>query len=63
MPKDVRYLARVFKPSRFSLAISSRLLPHFHISGGLQDDAKHKFVTDFVSAWVKVMNGDRFDLT
>ncbi|MFI6156846.1 catalase/peroxidase HPI [Kitasatospora sp. NPDC051170] len=26
------------------------------------DDAKEKFVTDFVAAWVKVMNGDRYDL-
>src|SRR5689334_2808835 len=26
------------------------------------DDAKEKFVTDFVAAWVKVMNLDRFDL-
>ncbi|NUS17923.1 MAG: catalase/peroxidase HPI [Streptomyces sp.] len=26
------------------------------------DDAKEKFVTDFVQAWVKVMNLDRFDL-
>ncbi|MEV7738082.1 catalase/peroxidase HPI [Streptomyces sp. NPDC088921] len=26
------------------------------------DDAKEKFVTDFVSAWEKVMNLDRFDL-
>jgi catalase-peroxidase len=26
------------------------------------DDAKHKFVTDFVAAWTKVMNLDRFDL-
>ncbi|MFE1414834.1 catalase/peroxidase HPI [Streptomyces sp. NPDC085524] len=26
------------------------------------DDAKEKFVKDFVSAWVKVMNLDRFDL-
>ncbi|BBH17872.1 catalase-peroxidase [Nocardioides baekrokdamisoli] len=26
------------------------------------DDAKQKFVTDFVAAWVKVMNADRFDL-
>jgi catalase-peroxidase len=25
-------------------------------------DAKEKFVNDFVSAWVKVMNLDRFDL-
>ena len=27
-----------------------------------QDDAKEKFVTDFVAAWVKVMDADRFDI-
>ncbi|MDT5011928.1 MAG: catalase-peroxidase [Mycobacterium sp.] len=27
-----------------------------------QDDAKQKFVEDFVAAWVKIMNNDRFDL-
>ena len=27
------------------------------------DDAKDKFVTDFVNAWTKVMNLDRFDLS
>ena len=27
-----------------------------------QEDAKEKFVTDFVAAWTKVMNLDRFDL-
>jgi catalase-peroxidase len=27
-----------------------------------QDDCKGKFVEDFVAAWVKVMNNDRFDL-
>ena len=26
------------------------------------DDAKEKFVQDFVNAWTKVMNLDRFDL-
>ena len=26
------------------------------------EDAKEKFVTDFVAAWNKVMNLDRFDL-
>jgi catalase-peroxidase len=26
------------------------------------DDAKEKFVADFVAAWVKVMNADRYDL-
>ena len=28
-----------------------------------QDDCKEKFVRDFVAAWTKVMNLDRFDLT
>ncbi|MBD7936404.1 catalase/peroxidase HPI [Cytobacillus sp. Sa5YUA1] len=27
-----------------------------------QEDNKEKFVNDFISAWVKVMNADRFDL-
>ena len=27
-----------------------------------QDDNKQKFVEDFVAAWVKIMNNDRFDL-
>ncbi|OUQ87599.1 catalase/peroxidase HPI [Brevibacillus brevis] len=27
-----------------------------------QDDNKEKFVRDFIAAWVKVMNADRFDL-
>jgi catalase-peroxidase len=26
------------------------------------DDAQEKFVHDFVKAWTKVMNNDRFDL-
>jgi catalase-peroxidase len=26
------------------------------------DDAKEKFVRDFIAAWTKVMNLDRFDL-
>ena len=27
------------------------------------DDSQDKFVKDFVSAWTKVMNLDRFDVT
>ena len=27
-----------------------------------QDDNKEKFVQDFIAAWTKVMNQDRFDL-
>jgi len=28
-----------------------------------QDDSADRFVKDFVTAWTKVMNADRFDLT
>jgi catalase-peroxidase len=27
-----------------------------------QDDNQEKFIQDFVAAWTKVMNADRFDL-
>lgn len=27
-----------------------------------QEDAQDKFINDFVAAWNKVMNADRFDL-
>jgi catalase-peroxidase len=27
-----------------------------------QEDSKERFVGDFVAAWAKVMNNDRFDL-
>jgi catalase-peroxidase len=27
-----------------------------------QDDGAEKFVKDFVAAWTKVMNADRFDI-
>jgi catalase-peroxidase len=27
------------------------------------DDADEKFVHDFIAAWTKVMNADRFDLS
>ncbi|WP_405021115.1 catalase/peroxidase HPI [Kitasatospora sp. NBC_00070] len=48
--------------SRVDLVFGSnselRALSEFYAS----DDAKEKFVTAFVAAWVKVMNLDRFDL-
>ncbi|MGC1752464.1 MAG: catalase/peroxidase HPI [Trebonia sp.] len=48
--------------SRVDLAFGSnselRALAEVYAS----DDATEKFVTDFVAAWVKVMNADRYDL-
>ena len=40
------------------LYASSRALAEVYA----QDDTKEKFVQDFVAAWTKVMNLDRFDL-
>lgn len=39
-------------------------MTHFLVRnpGYAQDDSKGKFVRDFVAAWTKVMNADRFDL-
>jgi catalase-peroxidase len=28
-----------------------------------QDDNEDKFIQDFIGAWIKVMNADRFDLS
>jgi len=52
----------VWTASRVDLAFGSnsqlRALSEVYASA----DAKAKFVHDFVAAWVKVMNLDRFDL-
>jgi catalase-peroxidase len=54
---DVKWTA-----SRADLVFGSnselRALAEVYVS----DDAREKFVHDFVAAWVKVMNLDRFDL-
>jgi len=53
---------KVRTASRVDLVFGSnsqlRALAEFYAS----DDSKEKFVTDFISAWNKVMNADRFDL-
>ena len=48
--------------SRFDLVFgsNSQLRAISEVYGS--DDAQQKFVTDFVAAWSKVMNADRFDL-
>ena len=40
------------------LALAARALAEVYAS----EDAQQKFVRDFVAAWVKVMNLDRYDL-
>ncbi|USA53052.1 catalase/peroxidase HPI [Acinetobacter sp. C32I] len=48
--------------SRVDLVFGSNSILRSYAEVYAQDDNKEKFVKDFVKAWVKVMNADRFDL-
>ncbi|WP_186393968.1 MULTISPECIES: catalase/peroxidase HPI [unclassified Pannonibacter] len=49
--------------TRVDLVFGSNSILRAYAEVYAQDDAAEKFVKDFVAAWVKVMNADRFDLT
>ncbi len=48
--------------TRADLVFGSNSILRSYAEVYAQDDAKEKFVQDFVKAWAKVMNADRFDL-
>ncbi|WP_341227624.1 catalase/peroxidase HPI [uncultured Arcticibacterium sp.] len=48
--------------TRMDLVFGSNSILRSYSEVYAQDDSKEKFVNDFVNAWVKVMNADRFDL-
>ena len=48
--------------TRVDLVFGSNAILRAYAEVYAQDDAKEKFVRDFVKAWTKVMNADRFDL-
>ena len=48
--------------TRMDLVFGSNAILRSYAEVYAQDDNKEKFVNDFVKAWVKVMNADRFDL-
>ncbi len=48
--------------SRVDLVFGSNAILRAYAEVYAQDDAGEKFVRDFVAAWTKVMNADRFDL-
>ncbi|OOE97738.1 catalase/peroxidase HPI [Salinivibrio sp. MA351] len=48
--------------SRVDLVFGSNAILRAYAEFYAQDDNQTKFVHDFVAAWVKVMNADRFDL-
>ena len=51
-----------FTATRVDLVFGSNSILRAYSELYAQDDAKEKFVKDFINAWVKVMNADRFDL-
>jgi catalase-peroxidase len=48
--------------TRMDLVFGSNSILRAYAEVYAQDDNKAKFVNDFVAAWTKVMNSDRFDL-
>jgi catalase-peroxidase len=48
--------------TRVDLVFGSNSILRAYAEVYAQDDNREKFVRDFVNAWVKVMNADRFDL-
>jgi catalase-peroxidase len=48
--------------TRVDLVFGSNSVLRAYAEVYAQDDAKEKFVHDFIAAWTKVMNADRFDL-
>ena len=54
--------ATKFTATRVDLVFGSNSILRAYAEIYAQDDNREKFVKDFVAAWVKVMNADRFDL-
>ena len=54
--------ATKYTATRVDLVFGSNSILRSYSEVYAQDDNKEKFVKDFVKAWVKVMNADRYDL-
>lgn len=48
--------------TRVDLVFGSNSILRSYAEFYAQDDNKERFVHDFIKAWVKVMDADRFDL-
>ncbi len=55
--------ATQFTASRVDLVFGSNSILRAYVEVYAQDDGHDKFIRDFVAAWTKVMNADRFDVT
>ena len=60
--RDRKSGATRYTATRVDLVIGSNSILRAYAEIYAQDDNKEKFVRDFVAAWTKVMNADRFDL-
>ena len=54
--------ATKYTATRVDLVFGSNSILRAYAEVYAQDDNHEKFVKDFVAAWTKVMNADRFDL-
>ncbi|MDD7971458.1 catalase/peroxidase HPI [Roseinatronobacter alkalisoli] len=59
---DRRTGAEKFTATRVDLVFGSNSVLRSYAEVYAQDDNQEKFIHDFVAAWTKVMNADRFDL-
>ncbi|ELM3615449.1 catalase/peroxidase HPI [Aeromonas sobria] len=60
--RDRRSGALKWTATRVDLVFGSNSVLRAYAEVYAQDDNQEKFVCDFITAWNKVMNGDRFDL-
>ncbi|MBA4741645.1 MAG: catalase/peroxidase HPI [Azoarcus sp.] len=60
--RDRKTGAAKWTATRVDLVFGSNSILRAYAEVYAQDDSKEKFVRDFVAAWTKVMNADRFDL-
>jgi catalase-peroxidase len=60
--RDRKTNALKWTATRIDLVFGSNSILRSYAELYAQDDNKEKFVHDFVNAWTKVMNADRFDL-
>ena len=51
-----------FTATRVDLVFGSNSILRSYVEVYAQDDNREKFIHDFVAAWTKVMNADRFDI-
>ncbi len=61
--RDRKTDAQKWTATRIDLVFGSNSILRSYAEVYAQDDNGEKFVNDFVAAWTKVMNADRFDLT